>query len=305
MTLSKITEKALLAVYGELPSLPIPRADVSQVKCAVASAVFETQFTTRSALEAFIEGQENYEKSNRINRYLIEATGLGPTLFTVTSLSHPDLEISGSTTLLAFDEAHFAELESSHARSSRREKNPYRENLYFLWTQSKIDGELVYEFLSAAGQYLWHVLEDVLFGWMNENFPLKVLEPRTMEEVARDIHRQMSATRPEEAVRFETYSSGSRLIRTMLIDEGRGSMFDNDPPWVYLRKTGDEHENRREIIFSNRVAMGKVSFGSFHADVAKLTDGSADFEARTAALVDEFKARLEKISVSQEQIAKE
>lgn len=297
MTLSDELSSALVAVYGKVPSLPIPRADVKKVRRAVAGVVFGRRFEDEDALDEFLGDQENYAKSNQINRRLIEATGIGPDLFTVTSLSHPDIETDSMTTLLAFDQAHFSEVEETIAASSGKKLRQYRESLYFLWTRSLVDGELVYGFLSAAGPYLWQVLEDVLSGWMDENFPVRPLVARTQEEVAAEIDRQITNSEPEETTRFETYAAGSRLINTMLEDEGHGRMFDGDAPWVHRNVTRDGHEIREDIVCSNAAAMERVRFGSFHADVASLPDGSAEFEARVAVLVEKFRHRLSELVI--------
>ncbi|MCV9964203.1 hypothetical protein OIU34_20165 [Pararhizobium sp. BT-229] len=296
MTISDEVREALVAVYGMVPQCPVPRSDATKVRFALAKELFGRSFTDKEDLDQFLDGRERYGRHNHLNRYLMEATGVGHTLFTVTSLSHPDIETDSATTLLAFDQAHFSEFEATIAESSGSEPKPYRESLYFLWTRSLLDGELVYGFLSAAGPYLWDALEDALFAWVDEAFPVTPRKVETPDALAEEIDRQLNRPEAEEKKRFDACAAGSRLIKTMLDDEGRDRMFERDDPWVRRRLTDDGHEIREDIVFSNAGAMEKVRFGSFHADVASLPDGSERFEARIAELVEEFRLRLKELA---------
>jgi hypothetical protein len=296
MECSLVTQNALVEVYGHIPPLPIARGDWKKVKRAVAGQVFGRPFRGDEALDEFLEDQEHFDKSNQINRYLVEATGIGPTLFTVTSLSYPELELGLETTMLDFDKAHYWETEEWIAKEGEQEPRPYRESLYKLWTRSLIDGELVYGFVSAAGPYLWDVLEDALFDWVDANLEPYRKSGDTQEALVADIRRQMEAPEPHEKIRNDTYAAGSRLINTMLTDEGFDRIFGKDDPWVSRKVECDGNETREEIVFSNARAMEVARFGSFHSDVAALPDGSASFEARISSVREEFVNRLKELA---------
>ena len=199
--------------------------------------------------------------------------------------------------LLAFDQAHFNDLESTIIGG--RKPRPYRESLYALWTRSLVDDELIYGFLSAAGPFLWYALEDAMFEWVDGYFLPYDRSGDTKEALAADIEPQMTSPKPHEESRNEAYSVGSRLINTMLNEEGRDRMFEADGPWVRRKITNDGHEVRDEIVFSNARAMELVRFGSFHEDIAALPDGTAEFEERLASLVEEFQQRLKELASAQ------
>ncbi len=301
MTLSKFTEEALVAVYGVVPPLPVPRSDAQKVRMALARVLFDRPFADIDDLGKFLKRRKDYVRHNHLNRYLVEATGLGPSSFTVTALSHPDIELNGGTTLLDFDKAHFAEVEAI-VSGNGKEPRPYRESLYGLWTQSLVEGELVYGFLWAAGPFLWDVLEDAMFEWVDANFQQYNRSGNTQEAVAADIERQMTSPEPHEKARNEANSIGSRLINTMLSEEGRDRMFEADGPWVRRKITNDGREVRDEIVFSDARAMELVRFGSFHEDVAVLPDGTAQFQERVASLVEEFRQRLKELTFAQKPV---
>lgn len=296
MECSPVTQKALVEVYGCVPPLPIARGDWKKVKIAIAGQVFKRTFNDDDALDEFLGDQEHFDKSNQINRFLVEATGIGPTLFTVTSLSYPELELGLETTMLDFDKAHYRETEEWLAKEGKREPRPYRESLYKLWTHSLVDGELVYGFVSAAGPYLWDVLEDALFDWVDANLEPYRKSGDTQEALVADIKRQMEAPEPHEKLRNDTFAAGSRLINTMLTEEGLDHIFANDAPWVSRKVENDGHETREEVVFSNAKAMEITRFGSFHSDVAALPDGSASFEARISSVREEFVSRLKELA---------
>ncbi|MCS4088458.1 hypothetical protein [Rhizobium sp. BK176] len=296
MECSLVTQKALVEVYGRIPPLPIARTDWRKVKLAVAGQVFGRTFNDDEALDDFIEDQEHYDKSNQINRYLVEATGIGPNLFTVTSMSYPEMDFGVDTTMLDFDKAHYRQIEEDIAKEERREPRPYRESLYKVWTRTRIDGELVYGFVSAAGPCLWDVLEAVLFDWIDANMEPYLKSGGTQEALAADIERQMESPEPHEKLRDDTYAAGSRLINTMLTDEGFDRIFTDDDPWVSRKVENDGHETREEIVFSNARAMEMARFGSFHADIAALPDGTASFDSRVASVVEEFRSRLKELA---------
>ncbi|MBY3157330.1 hypothetical protein HFO56_33945 [Rhizobium laguerreae] len=296
MDCSLITHNALMAVYGRIPGLPVDRADVRRLRLAVAGQLFARAFGDDAALDDFLEDQDQHERSNVINRHLVEATGIGPTLFTITSLSHPELAIGVETSLLDFDKAHFQEIEELVAKAEKRELRPYQESLYKLWTRSVIDGELLYGFLSAAGPFLWTALEDALFEWVDATFEPYRRSGNTQEAIASDIKRQIEAPEPHEKLRNDAYASGSSLINTMLNEEGLDRIFAEDGPWVSRKIEADGHETREQIVFSNASALELVRLGSFHADVASLPDGTASFEARMSSLVEEFLTRLKELA---------
>jgi hypothetical protein len=296
MECSLVTEKALVEVYGRIPPLPIARDDWKKVKLAVAGHVFGRTFNGDEALEDFLDDQEHYEKSNQINRYLVEATGIGPDLFTVTSLSYPEMELRPETTMLDFDKAHFRQTEEWVAKEEDREPLPYRESLYKLWTRARVGGELVYGVVSAAGPYLWDVLEHALFDWIDANMEPYRKSGDTQEALEVDLTRQVEAPEPHEKLRTDIYAAGSRLISSMLTDEGLDRTFADNDPWVSRTVESDGHETREEIVFSDARAMEMVRFGSFHSDIAAMPDGTASFELRVSTIGEQFINRLKELA---------
>jgi hypothetical protein len=296
MDCSIVTLNALMKVYGRIPSLPIARDDVTKVRLSIACEVFGRTFADADTLNEFLDDQKHFEKSNQINRYLVEATGIGPNRFTVTSLSYPELEVGVETTMLDFDKAYHQEIEEETSKALNREPQPYRETIYKLWTRSLIDGELVYGFASAAGPYLWDVLADTLFDWIDGNMEPYSRSGDTQEALEADLNRQLDAPEPHEKIRNDTYAAGSRLISTMLIDEGFDNMFANDDPWVSRKVESCGNETHEEIVFSNARAMETVRFGSYHSDIAALPDGTAQFDRRLSFVVEEFVNRLKELA---------
>jgi hypothetical protein len=301
MTISDEVRRALVEVFGSVPQLPVPRSNVSKVKLALACELFGKPFANEDILEKFLDRRKLYARHNLLNRYLIEVTGVGPSLFTVTSLSHPDMEPSAETTLLDFDRAHFGELEETISQAQNRDRKPYRESLYGLWTRSMVDDELVYSFLWAAGPFLWTALEGAMFEWVDDNFQLRTRLCGTPEAQAADIRRQMITPEPHEKSRNDAYNVGSRLINTMLNEEGRDRLFDGDGPWVMRTITNDGREVRHEIVLSNARAMELVRFGTFYEDITALPDGTAEFEYRLSSLIGEFQQRLNELAFAQKE----
>lgn len=77
MTISDEVRKALVAVYGVVPPLPVPRADVQKVRLALAKELFGRTLADKEDREEFLDDRARYAKHNHLNRYLVEATGVG------------------------------------------------------------------------------------------------------------------------------------------------------------------------------------------------------------------------------------
>lgn len=286
MNLSKTAQDALVEVYGNVPSLPIPFADRKVVRRAVAGRLFGTCFSDEQSLEDFLEDQENYKRSNRINRVLVEVTGIGPSLLTVTSCLHLDIEARCSTMVLEFDRAQsIARAVETEALASKGEAGTsklHRPALYALWTRSLIEGELIYGFVHAAGPYMWDVLDTALTEWVDERYPGE--GPWSGSRPSENLHDHKNLW-------LQVYMAGTKIMAKMH-EQKLDRIFEQEGPWVFHERTND-FETRDRIVFSNASAMERVRLGSYYEDIANLPDGSAEFATIMARVTAEFLAEVE------------
>ena len=296
MTLTPTARAALETVYGAVPDLPVSREDWQRMRLAIASIEFEREFSDKQQLEDFLEDDVAYSMHNRINIVMSEVIGIGPDLFSVNSLSHPDLVTTADTTLLDFDRAHAGEINATVAEATGEPVKPYRESLYGLWTRRVENDRQVYGFLYAAGPFLWSALEDAMYEWGGARYPSKASRVATFEELSAYFDRVTTNPTRTESVRHEVYAAGSRLMTTMLEDEGGDRMFDQDEAWVYRELKEEDGELKERVVFSNAKAMEKVRFGHFVSDLDALPSDEGSFAQRLTAVVTAFLFRLKAIA---------
>jgi hypothetical protein len=272
---------ALVQAFGEMPQLPVSDGQYDKAKIAIAEAVFKRNFADSAELSDFISEQPLLRamRANLLNRHLVEATGVGPDYFTVSSIEAPTMTIGHATTLRDLDR----EWATFKAGVVGDVADELKETLYNLWTRRIVDGKLVYGFVYTAGQYLWSALEDTFFEFLQEqpsDFLLSKIDGVSVETLL--------------------VGEGSKLMGKLVADQKRDAEFLKDPAWVVRNVASDQSEEMETVIFSNVSALAQVRMAEYGHDISKLSDGSHRLDTYVSALQTEFRQGMTDIATNLE-----
>jgi hypothetical protein len=294
MELSEIARRGLEARFGTIPSLPLRLEDRAGVKLAMARAAFGIDFADMEVYHDFLDEGDREIKANVVNAAQCEVLGFGREKFTVHELSHPDIEPSEATTILDLDRAGHRFVAPAVAKARGEPIPEYTESLYAFITMRRGAEKITYALLYAAEPYLWHVLEERLYDWVERRWPTPAVSYETREEAIEALHRSLHNPTDMESLRHDLLREGSALI-PQVIAESNG-IFGEDDAWVHVVSEDLGHEIKETVVFSNRRAMERVRIGSFTDDVSTLPIGTDRLEEGVALVSAQFDQRLEDVA---------
>lgn len=260
-------------------ALPLPFNHRLPIKKHLAEVRFGVTFETDDEFDEFFS-HDRPDRSNVINRDLMELVGMGVDGFMLPNTQAPDMAYELSTTLTDIDRV----LQAERTRDMGEEEEDtgdgtYVPRMHCLRARWVEGGELVYGFLYTVAEWLTEAMEDAQEKVIDRLLPM-------------GEHPRYGAW--ETVVSHQLRVACYRAMNAIIDDER--PRIEAGEAWVARYDFSDDVERQHTFVFSNRAAVDGVRIGGFTDDVARLPEGIERVRDLERAVVARYVAAVEDIA---------